>query len=94
MSDHPDQRRQRCKRLGHEVTFNYCCTQESDRVCPQVLNCWWQHFDVRTHLVEILGEDTVKKLETQPPPKAKVLSLLELIEQAKKRQAEQAVKDA
>ncbi|MBT3379504.1 MAG: hypothetical protein HN742_42705 [Lentisphaerae bacterium] len=86
MSDQPEQRCQRCKRLGHEVPFEYCFTQESDQVCPEILNCWWERFDVRTCLADRLGKDVVKELESPRQQQPKILGLLELIEQAKKRQ--------
>jgi len=83
IDDH-DERSIRCKRLGHGVTFRYCRLQEGHTVCPHILDCWWEKFDVRGFLEEHLPEEDVAKLLNREP-KPKILSLIELIEQAKRR---------
>jgi hypothetical protein len=67
-----DKRVTRCRRLGHEVTFHYCLTQEGHTVCPLILNCWWEVFDVVTFLREILTEEEFQALvqrRAAPPPR-------------------------
>jgi hypothetical protein len=77
----------RCRRLGHEVPFGYCRQETSGKPCCLILNCWWEQFDVRSFLqVNLPAEDMaqVERAGDSPPP-AKVLSLVDLIQQAKDR---------
>jgi len=82
--DDHDERTIRCRRLGHAVTFLYCRTQEGRSLCPRILDCWWEVFDVRAFLEDNLPPEEFQKL-TAPPPASKVASLLDLIEQAESR---------
>ncbi|NLW49574.1 MAG: hypothetical protein GXY85_01850 [Candidatus Brocadiaceae bacterium] len=88
MIDEHDARRLRCRRLGHEVAFRYCRTQEGDTVCPLVLDCWWEVFDVAGFLREHLEPEAFGTLARRGF-RPKVASLLDLIEQAR-RSAETA----
>ena len=82
--DEHDERVLRCRRLGHEVTFHYCRTQEGRTPCPSILDCWWEVFDVGAFLARVLEAGELEALvERQPRPK--VVTLLELIEQARQR---------
>jgi hypothetical protein len=85
MSDQQDSLVRRCPRLGNPVPFNYCgiCGDEQ-QPCFKILDCWWEHFDVVQYLKDNLSEDQFNRL-TQARPKSKVTSLIELIEQARKR---------
>lgn len=74
----------RCRRLGHTVTFRYCRTQEGTTVCPCVLDCWWEVFDVRAALSEHLAPEEIERL-AQPRPTDKVGTLLDLIRKARDR---------
>ena len=82
--DQHDERRIRCRRLGHEVNFHYCRTQEERTPCPGILDCWWEVFDVRAFLAEVLSPEEFEAIAARRP-RAKVVTLLELIEQAKNR---------
>jgi hypothetical protein len=77
----------RCPRLGNPVPFEYCeACDDNQQPCFKILDCWWEYFDVVRYLKNRLPEDQFKRLMTTPP-KPKVTSLLELIEQARKRNA-------
>lgn len=77
----------RCPRLGSAVTFGYCrTTGEGGLPCFKVFDCWWERFDVVAHMKALLSEEEFKKVAAAKP-KPKVGSLIELIEQAKKRAA-------
>jgi hypothetical protein len=77
----------RCPRLGNPVPFNYCeVCGDDQQPCFKILDCWWEHFDVVQYLKEHLPEDQFRQLMAARP-KPKVTSLIELIEQAKKRNA-------
>ncbi len=77
----------RCRRLGHEVTFGYCRRETGGKPCRLILNCWWEQFDVRPFLRANLAEEDMAQVEraSDSPPPTKVLSLVELIQQAKDR---------
>jgi len=89
LSDHDQELHPRCRRLGHEVSFGYCRQETGGKPCRLILDCWWEQFDVRGFLQAHLSEEGMAQVErasTSPPP-SKVLSLVELIEQAKQRLA-------
>jgi hypothetical protein len=75
----------RCPRLGGPVPFEYCEVCGDDRQpCFKILDCWWEYFAVVQYLKEKLPEDQFNHLMTAKP-KPKVTSLVELIEQARRR---------
>ncbi len=74
----------RCPRLGHQLNFSYCKTENNNIPCFKTLDCWYDHFDVHTYFKNILSDDDFQKA-FQEKSKPKVLSLLDLIEQAKQR---------
>ena len=74
----------RCPRLGHAITFSYCRTENSGLPCFKTLDCWFQYFPVEAYLKERLSEEEWEKAFT-PKGQTKVQSLLEIIEQAKKK---------
>jgi hypothetical protein len=82
-----DERRLRCRRLGHEVTFGYCRTQEGESVCALILDCWWEAFDVAGFLRKHLEPEEFERLARRGF-RPKVTSLLDLVQQA--REAAQA----
>jgi hypothetical protein len=85
MDEHIDQLERRCPRLGGSVSFAYCRTSSEDHsVCWKIFDCWWECFDVVGHLKKSLQEDKFKRL-VNAKPKPKIVSLVELIEQAKNR---------
>lgn len=73
----------RCPKLGHQIPFSYCRFEQVDFPCSKILDCWHEHFNVVDHLKEVLAPEVIEKL-LHPIQKPKVLSLLELIEKAKK----------
>ncbi len=72
-----------CRKLGHHLTFAYCRTTEGDIPCEKISDCWFETFDIvefmKTHYPE------ASEKAATAPGKPKMLSLLELIEQARKR---------
>ncbi len=73
----------RCPRLGGPVTFGYCKIESMGRPCFKALDCWFSHFDVEGHFREILSEEEFQECFSGPPT-PKVVSLIELIEKARK----------
>jgi hypothetical protein len=78
-----DRRTTRCPRLGHEVTLQYCRTQEQHTVCHKILDCWWEQFDIKAFLATVLTPEQVARLDAAPPP-PKLISILDLVEKAKR----------
>ena len=77
----------RCPRLGGSVSFGYCRTcGENNTACWKIFDCWWERFDVVSHLSSCLTEEQFEALLACRRPKPKLSSLVELIEQAKNRQ--------
>jgi hypothetical protein len=74
-----------CPRLGNSVPFDYCeVCGDDQQPCFKILDCWWEHFDVVQYLKDNLTENQFNHLMAARP-KPKVTSLIELIEQARKR---------
>ena len=75
----------RCPRLGSPVAFGYCrIAGDQKSTCFKVFDCWWERFDVVNYLQQRLSKEDFEKLRCAPPPN-KVASLVDLIQQAKKR---------
>ena len=78
-----------CRRLGQEVTFGYCRQEAGGKPCRLILDCWWERFDVRSFLQAHLSEAVMAQVEqaAAAPPPSKVLSLLDMVQQARDRLA-------
>jgi hypothetical protein len=87
LNEHDQDILPRCPRLGHELTFGYCRQETGGKPCRLILDCWWERFDVRSFLQAHLPEEAMAQVEraSASPPPSKVLSLLEMIQQAKDR---------
>jgi len=75
----------RCPRLGHQIDFAYCRIENNGLPCFRSLDCWRRLFQVEAYFKERLTEEQWASAFSGPT-KPKVLSLLDLIEQAKKAQ--------
>ena len=75
----------RCPKLGHQIAFSYCRTENRGLPCFKTLDCWHTRFPVEELLRKELSPEEWKQA-FESPPKPKVQSLLEMIEEAKKRQ--------
>src|ERR1035437_4587837 len=87
LNDHHQDALPRCPRLGHELTFGYCRQESGRKPCRLILDCWWERFDVRSFLQAHLPEESMAQVERAgaAPPPSKVLSLVDLIQQAQDR---------
>ena len=79
-----DHRRRRCPRLGHEVSFAYCREPAQRLPCRKILDCWFETFDVDRFVRAVLTDEEVAQVLA--PPKDRMLSILEIIERAKRTQ--------
>jgi hypothetical protein len=74
----------RCPRLGHELNFSYCRREAGDMPCHRTIKCWQSFFPVEAYLREIMPAAEWERFSQQVPGE-KVATLIDLIEQAKKR---------
>ncbi len=79
-----DIREIRCPKLGHPVKFSYCRVEAGVLPCTRSLTCWQSLIPVHGYFRSCLTpEQWTSSFDTIPKPK--VVSLIELIEQARKR---------
>lgn len=78
----------RCRRLGHPVPFSYCRYENKGLPCSKVVDCWYDYFMIEDYLRQDLAPEDWDRAFLQPV-KPKVLSLVELIEEAKKKKTEE-----
>jgi hypothetical protein len=85
MMNNPENKFQkRCPRLGGPVSFQYCRDFAGETLpCWKIFECWWELFDVTGYLKDYLSEEDFNRL-VQTKPKTKVLSLVDLIQNAEK----------
>ena len=73
----------RCSKLGHQISFSYCRKENLGIPCVRVLTCWHPYFRVADYLRQELSEKEWQDA-IESPVKPKILTLVELIEQAQK----------
>ncbi len=74
----------RCPRLGHQIPFSYCRVENRGSPCFKTLDCWYAHFLVEEFLRENLTPEEWEKA-FERPVRPKVLTLMELVQQAKEQ---------
>jgi len=74
----------RCPRLGHQINFTYCRSENDGLPCFKTLDCWYNHFNVQAFLAKELTNKDYEKTFLQKG-KPKILSLFDLIQQARER---------
>ena len=77
----------RCPKLGHQIYFSYCRQENTGSPCFKTLDCWYIHFQVVDYLKKELSVEEWQK-SFEKPPKQKMLSLVEILEQVQKKAAE------
>jgi hypothetical protein len=79
----------RCPRLGHQISFSYCRKENKGLPCFKTLDCWYSHFLVEEFMRKELTEEEWETAFSRPT-QLKTVSLVELIEQAKKVKKEKS----
>jgi len=74
----------RCPKLGGQIRFVYCLKEGGDVPCSRTIKCWQQYFPVEAYLRKRLTSAEWERC-FQKQPKEKILTLVELMETAKKR---------
>ena len=77
----------RCPKLGHQIYFSYCRQENMGPPCFKTLDCWYIHFQVVDYLKKELSVEEWQE-SFEKPPKQKMLSLVEILEQVQKKAAE------
>jgi hypothetical protein len=85
-----DDRTIRCPMLGHELTFGYCRRPGRDLPCSRIFDCWHETFGVEDFIRDHYTEEQIQQILA--PPKPKMTSLLELIQQAQKNATDSKTK--
>ncbi|MEW6517242.1 MAG: hypothetical protein AB1439_10110 [candidate division FCPU426 bacterium] len=80
-----------CRLLGHTVAFSYCRSQGLSQLCRQILNCWFERLPIEEYIRAEFGEAELARLTRPSPPK--MLTLIELIEQARRSGGEPSQDD-
>ena len=83
MKNQYDEQEGYCKMLGHVLTSDYCRNVNKGLPCSKVLDCWFQRFPVQEYINENYSADEQTKMFE--PPKTKILTLTEILEQAQQR---------
>ena len=83
MKDQFDKQESYCKILGHFLTFDYCRKANKGLPCSKVLDCWFQIFPVQDFINSNYSADEQEKIFE--PPKPKILTLTEILDQAQQR---------
>jgi len=73
----------RCPRLGGEAPFTYCLREAGDLPCQRIVVCWQASFPVEEYLRRRLSQQEWEEFVNRKP-KDKIISLLDLIEEAKR----------
>jgi hypothetical protein len=74
----------RCPRLGGEAPFTYCLQEAGELPCHRIVVCWQPFFPVEACLRKMLSPEKWEEF-TARKPKEKIASLVELIEEAKRK---------
>ena len=69
--------------LGHNILFEYCRTVKDSLPCSKIRDCWFEKIPVNDYLNECYSKEEIEKVLA--PPRQKVVTLLELIEKAKRK---------
>lgn len=80
-----DERRIRCRILGHEVKFSYCRQPGREIPCGKIFDCWFEIFDIEEFIRGHYTQEQIQQILA--PSKPKMVSLMELIQRAKDNSA-------
>ena len=70
--------------LGHTLAFRYCRTMNGGLPCHNILNCWFERFDIEAFMSAHYSEEELKTIFQ--PPKMKISTMVEVINKVKTKQ--------
>jgi len=85
--DQHDNKKIYCRMMGHHLNFAYCRKTASAQPCRKIFDCWFETFDIEQFMQKHFTDEQIKTILA--PPKAKVTSLIELIQQAQENAKKQ-----
>lgn len=71
-----------CRMLGHPLEFSYCRSTAGNTPCRKISDCWHHRIRIQEFLEENFPPETLNRISS--PPKDKIVSIIELIEQAER----------
>ncbi|MBW2138378.1 MAG: hypothetical protein JRH06_12580 [Deltaproteobacteria bacterium] len=81
MIEEHDEKMTRCPRIGGDVNFKFCRSENNMLPCRWVVGCWEGRIDISRFLDEHFSQEAQNRIFV--PPKPKIESLVEMIEKAK-----------
>jgi hypothetical protein len=81
MIEEYDEKIIRCPRIGGDVNFIFCRTENNFLPCRWIVGCWQTQLDIQKFFDEHYSEEEQKKSFISPKPK--LASLVEMIEKVK-----------
>jgi hypothetical protein len=76
----------RCPRVGGEVNFKFCRSENNMLPCRFIIGCWQGKLDINAFLAEHYSEEEQARIFA--PPKPKIESLVGLMEKVRKEKQE------
>ena len=86
MIDQHDEKTIRCPRVGGEVNFRFCRSENNMLPCRWIAGCWKMYMDINKFLEDHYSKEERDLMFT--PPKPKIQSLVHMIEKAKESKTE------
>jgi len=80
--DQYDDKTIRCPRVGGEVNFRFCRSENNMLPCRWIIGCWRMRMDINEFMAEHYSKEQMDRIFT--PAKPKIESLVDLIEKAKR----------
>ena len=74
-----------CPKLGHTLTFHYCRRESILLPCSRIIDCWKEKLKIKEFLDNHFSFEDKKNIFK--PAKTKILSLFELIQNARQNQS-------
>ena len=77
MKEQYDDKNGYCRMLGHTLSFRYCRALGMEgEPCHNILNCWFERFDVERFMGENYSEEEIEGIFK--PPKTRISALAEI----------------
>ena len=88
MDEQYDDRSIRCPRVGGDVNFLYCRSENNLLPCGWIVGCWQNRVDINKFLEDNYSDEELARIFTLPRPR--VESLLKMVEKAKERKKKES----
>ena len=82
MKEQYDEKNGYCRMLGHTLAFKYCRVMNEGLPCHNILNCWFERFEVEAFIAENYSKE--EQQTVFQPPKTRIAAMTEAVEKVKK----------